>query len=252
MKSKAKETGEQFVNKVKESVSLLAEKFKGWLDSVMEKVKAWAADVKTKAKEAGGEFVKNVVDTVKELPGKMKERLTEAVQKVKDWASELGGKAKEAGQEIVKKVTEELKGLPEKLKQAGKDLVDGLWAGINDKAAWIKEKISGFVGNVTDWIKEFFGINSPSKVMQEEVGVWIPEGMAVGIKKNAKSAISAMKNTAKEITKAATPGESVVSNVMPRNITHNNSLVQNIYTPKAASRLEIYRQTKNLLNFMGG
>jgi phage-related protein len=32
--------------------------------------------------------------------------------------------------------------------------------------------------------KSFFGISSPSKVMRDQVGKWLPEGMAVGIEDN--------------------------------------------------------------------
>ena len=82
----------------------------------------------------------------------------------------------------------------EKIKEIGSNIVEGLWNGINNMASWIKEKIGGFGDSVLGALKDFFGINSPSKLMRDEVGKWIPEGIAVGIDKNAKSVLSSMRN----------------------------------------------------------
>lgn len=50
-----------------------------------------------------------------------------------------------------------------KIRDVGKNLVEGLWNGINDKVSWITEKIKGFGENVLSSIKGIFGIHSPSK-----------------------------------------------------------------------------------------
>lgn len=66
----------------------------------------------------------------------------------------------------------------------GSDIVRGIWDGI--KGAW-----SSLVDNVTNLgqklvnsVKSFFQIGSPSKLFANEVGQWIPEGIAVGIEAN--------------------------------------------------------------------
>ena len=63
----------------------------------------------------------------------------------------------------------------------GKNIVDGIKQGLLN--AWgnlegtIQEKISGIVS----WIKKLLGINSPSRVMADEIGQFIPSGIAQGI-----------------------------------------------------------------------
>lgn len=74
----------------------------------------------------------------------------------------------------------------------GADIVTGLWNGIGDKLSWLKDKLSGFCKNALGAIKSFFGIESPSKVFRDEVGKWIPEGMAVGIDANADAVYDSM------------------------------------------------------------
>lgn len=65
----------------------------------------------------------------------------------------------------------------------GADMVRGVWAGIQGATDWIYDKISGWVGGVLDWIKAKLGIASPSKVMADEVGVWMARGIGVGWEK---------------------------------------------------------------------
>lgn len=81
-----------------------------------------------------------------------------------------------AKQAIINKVTE--------MAEVGANLVKGLWNGIRDKASWLKNKISGWVDDVVGAIKDFFGINSPSRVMRDEIGVFLSKGIAVGFDKD--------------------------------------------------------------------
>ena len=90
-----------------------------------------------------------------------------------------------------------------KIKQIGKDLISGLWNGISDKFSWLTGKIKGFANDVTDKIKGFFGIKSPSRVFRDEVGKQLADGVAVGITANSKNAESAAEKMGKNILDAA-------------------------------------------------
>lgn len=65
--------------------------------------------------------------------------------------------------------------------QIGGDVVSGLWNGISGKAAEIGENIKNFCGDVLNNIKGFFGIASPSTVMNEEVGQMLGQGLGEGL-----------------------------------------------------------------------
>lgn len=63
---------------------------------------------------------------------------------------------------IIKAIIEGLiSGIPNFL-QVGVDMVKGLWDGLLNSLDWLKKKIKGWVGNVLEFIKELFGIHSPS------------------------------------------------------------------------------------------
>lgn len=68
----------------------------------------------------------------------------------------------------------------------GKNLVEGLWSGISSMTSWIGNKISGFVGGVIDVFKKVFGINSPSTLMRDEIGIFLVPGMVDGVVRTGK------------------------------------------------------------------
>ena len=133
----------------------------------------------------------------------------------------------------------------------GKNLVTGLWNGISNSFTWIKNKISGWVGNVMDFIKGLFGIKSPSRVMRDEVGKMLGLGMAEGIEDSRNAVNGAVRKLGDAALGGLSPaggGASASGGVGGRTIIFN----QTNNSPRALSRREIYRQTHNALAFAGG
>lgn len=131
----------------------------------------------------------------------------------------------------------------------GADIVKGLWKGINSVKDWILGKISGFVSSITSGIKSFFGISSPSKVMADEVGKWLPIGLADGIEGNIKPVTDAM-NKLGELTTGTLESKIRVSSIGDMNVqglNNNNGITQHltINSPKELSPSETARQVKN-------
>ena len=56
-----------------------------------------------------------------------------------------------------------------------------VWNGITGAAGWFYDKVSGFFGGIVDKAKGVLGIHSPSRVMRDQVGKWIPAGIGEGI-----------------------------------------------------------------------
>lgn len=83
--------------------------------------------------------------------------------------------------------------------EIGKNLVEGLWNGINNTTDWIVEKVKGFGNSVLSGIKDFFGIKSPSKIFAE-IGKFLVEGLGIGIENNADYAIDAVEELGEETT----------------------------------------------------
>ena len=91
---------------------------------------------------------------------------------------------KQAAKETINIIKNTLKSQLSDFFEIGKNIVRGIWNGISGCSQWIKNKISGWVGNVMDFIKDLFGIQSPSKWAENEVGAMLPPGAARGVEKN--------------------------------------------------------------------
>lgn len=74
----------------------------------------------------------------------------------------------------------------------GEDLVDGIKQGIKNQWERLKDWLGSLCGGLVDTVKNALRIGSPSKVFRDEVGQWIPEGIAVGIDANADSVTDAI------------------------------------------------------------
>ena len=108
---------------------------------------------------------------------------------------------------LVTSAVNKLKELPKKVVSIGGDLVSGLWNGVKDKLNWLKNKLSSFATSVLDGIKSFFGVHSPS-TETAWIGEMLDEGMAKGVKDNAKEPIKAMDQlSSKMLTAASGAGE---------------------------------------------
>lgn len=80
------------------------------------------------------------------------------------------------------------------IKETGKNLVSGIWEGISSRVDWIKNKLTGWVGNVTNFIKKLFGIHSPSRLFKDEIGTNLALGIGEGFGDTMSEVSSDMAN----------------------------------------------------------
>ena len=69
------------------------------------------------------------------------------------------------------------------LYDTGRKVIQGLINGIGGAFKWVKDTIGNLGKNLIGWAKGVLGIHSPSRIFRDEVGKWIPAGMAQGIDK---------------------------------------------------------------------
>jgi hypothetical protein len=134
----------------------------------------------SKAKEVMNAMVAGIVNVVKEIPDKIYNSIIGAVQKVAEWGTAVRNKAVEAMNAVVSGIKSCFDGIADTFAGFGSNMVQGIWNGISGATSWIKNKISGWVGDVTAFLKDLFGIESPSKLMRDEIGVYLAQGIGVG------------------------------------------------------------------------
>lgn len=107
--------------------------------------------------------------------------------------------------EIVKAVPQIITGIVEalgkgvsKMAEVGKNLVKGLWDGIQGLASWLWNKVSGWISSIWDGICDFFGIHSPSREMAW-VGEMLVKGLSGSIEDNGDEAVKAAEAMSEDI-----------------------------------------------------
>ncbi len=222
--SEAKEAASNAWSDAKSKFSSVKDKVVEGFSDLKDKVKTKFNDAKTNAENAWSDaqskfsnVKEKVVSAFSDLGSKVKSKFSTAKTNAESaWAN-----AQSTWKSISDKVANGFSGLGGKLKtkfssaletakqgfskasSIGKDLVEGIWKGISGAYDWITGKIKGWVGNVTDFIKNLFGIKSPSTVMRDEVGRELARGIAVGIEKNTNEATDAMKALAEDVVATA-------------------------------------------------
>ena len=159
---------------------------------------------------------------------------------------------KKAPEIIVSLVTALGEGVIEMAK-AGWELIKGLWEGIKQGAVWLWEKVTGWLSDLWQGIKDFFKVSSPSKEMMW-LGKMLTEGLAEGIEDNASSAIMAAEDMAAGVLSAVNGVDGTeigVNAAVNGSAGYGTTFIQNNYSPKALSRLDIYRYGNNLAAYMG-
>ena len=96
--------------------------------------------------------------------------------------------------EVIEAIVKGIISLAGQMVEAGKELVSGLWEGIKKNWDNLVSSVTELGGKLVDKVKGFFKIGSPSKLFADEIGKWIPEGVAVGIEANADSVNGAVED----------------------------------------------------------
>lgn len=80
------------------------------------------------------------------------------------------------------------------LKDVGKNLLKGLWEGMSGLGTWLWNKVKGMLNGLTDKIKNFFGIHSPSTLFKDEIGENLALGLGEGFTDTMKNVTTDMQN----------------------------------------------------------
>lgn len=79
---------------------------------------------------------------------------------------------------------------------AGIKAAQGVLKGLQSQRAALEREMMRLAGSLVSAIKRALGIRSPSSVMADEVGRWIPEGVAAGVLKHTPKAVAAVRSMA--------------------------------------------------------
>lgn len=231
-----------------------------FLADIVAKVGQWGSNLVQKAAVEIPLFVSRVVAVIQELPGKIWAFFTDVVGKVVTWAGKLVSTAATEIPKFVKSVTDFFGELPGKMLDIGKNIVTGIWNGINGAIGWLHDKISEFCSGLVKGFRDKLKIQSPSRLFADEIGRNIALGIGLGFSEHIPTVLSVMKDmlptrldTFLGIRLGST---SALYNAGPAYAGGTTGsakaettfqFTQNNYSPKAIGSAEAARQTRNLL-----
>ena len=181
MLSSASTAMSNMLSKVVSIVQQLPGKIWTHLTNTVSKVTSWGQQMVSNASTAMNNMLSKVMSIVQQLPGKIWTHLSEAAAKVVSWGTELAGKGKDAASKLFDAVVDGMKSLPDEIRDVGRNIVDGLWSGINSGWNWLKDKVGSLAKSLLRSTEKALDINSPSGAFRDEVGRWIPPGIAEGV-----------------------------------------------------------------------
>ena len=160
-------------NKIKEVCAPVIEFIKSAFILAWENIKAvWDVVVS---------YFKTLWENIKLIFSVVKSILTGDFEGAWEGIKNVFSNVKEFFTSVWDKIKEVFSNVGEWFKNVGKNIVTGIWEGIKGAYNWLKEKITGWAGNVAGWFKNVFKIHSPSKLMRDEVGKYVGQGVGVGI-----------------------------------------------------------------------
>lgn len=181
-----------------------------------------------------GNGIKSMVDFVRNAGTSILNGIKGAIQNLPTLLRDIGRTAmtglsnviqtavvavKNAASSVASAIVNTISSIPGKMLSIGKNIVQGLWNGISDMTGWIIDKIQGFGKSVLGGIKDFFGIKSPSRLMRDEVGKYLAQGVGVGFElnmptddmiKSADAAVQRMRKATASVTGASSKSSRTV------------------------------------------
>lgn len=245
-----------FIESVVTWFTTLPERIGEWLTNTYNKFVEWGAQTVSNGIQTASNFITSVISFISKLPSQIWTWLVNAANKVVEWGINLATKGREAITKMKDAIVTAAATLPSKMMEIGRNIVKGVWDGIQNAKSWFTSQVKSFFSGIVDGVKGALGIASPSKVFAE-IGRYMAEGLGVGwddtfgsVKKGIEDGLQFDGSEIGTTLSTATNGEGT------QNAVGGYNQVVNIYSPEELSPWEVARQTKNatremLLNFKG-
>lgn len=202
MVQKGIEAGSKFISNVVKFIQQLPGKVWTFLSNTISKAITFASRLPAKAQQAGSKFLNNVVRFIQQLPSRVWTFLSNTISKAISFASQFASKGMQAARNFASKIKNGLANLPNQMVTIGKNIIQGIIRGIGNGAGALFNKMKSIASDALNAAKGALGIHSPSRKFADEVGKYIPEGISVGIKLNAKNTLDAIKDFSSSLTGA--------------------------------------------------
>ncbi len=157
----------------------------GAISPAIQNVIQWGSGLVSAGVGAASQFISGVVSRASALPGRIWSAIVGAVSRVASWGSSLASAGMSAASRLVSSVVSGVSSLPSQMVSVGSNIVHGIISGVTSAAGSLLHKMQSLASDALSAAKSALGIKSPSRVFRDQVGQWIPAGIAAGITGNS-------------------------------------------------------------------
>lgn len=199
----AQQAGSQFVGAIVSFFQNLPGQIGAILSTAINAIASWASNMVGQAQQAASNFLNTIATILSQVPGSIASAISGAISAIASWGASMASRARSAMATVKNSIVGTLQSIPGQVASVGRNIVQGLWNGISGAASWLLGKIRGWCSSILKGIKGFFNINSPSRVMRDEVGIMLALGMAQGIEDGETAVLQAQRNLGNKLKKVA-------------------------------------------------
>ena len=171
-------------------------------------------------------IIQGIIQWFQQLPGRIWNWLLQTINNIISWGISMAQKGREGAQNLFNNIVDTIKNLPSRMLELGRNVVEGIWKGITGAGNWIKDKVGNFAKGILDGMKSALGIHSPSTLFRDQVGKFIPQGIAVGIEADTDKALEAINEMSDSIMDEMNKAVAFETNSINANasVKSNNSM----------------------------
>lgn len=153
------------------------------LSQALQRLISWGSQMLSSARSAASNTINGICSFFSQLPGRIATFLSNVISRVASWGGQMAAAGRSAASQLVSAVVNGVASLPGQMASIGSNIVSGIVSGVSGAAGALYSTLSNLASSALAAAKGALGINSPSKVFRDTVGISIPEGISVGIHK---------------------------------------------------------------------
>lgn len=177
-----------------------------------------------KAKSAADKISKTTAAGLASGSGKAKTAGEKMTSEFSKGITSKSGTAKSAGSKVAKSGSAGASSQKSSFVSVGSNLSLGLASGIRSNSGAVSEAAREAVRNAVSAAKAEGGIHSPSRIMKNQVGKWMPLGMAAGIRDNTKD----VENASGEMASASVEATATALGIHSPSKVYKDAIGKNI------------------------
>ena len=229
---------EQFINSLGEVLNNIA----AWLDSLIANIVSFVSELWQNLLDMVSNFGEGISNALEAIGSGIKSLVEEIGNGVGQFLENIGNALGEGIKGVVDKVKQGFSGVLSEVFNIGKDIVMGIVNGIRDGLQWVGENASSIFGGLVDFVKDVFKIGSPSKLFADEVGYWLPLGIAEGFEDGVPDAVDGINKSVDDMMDDVDVKDAKVD------ITTSYTQLQSVLTDSYSLLADAVERTEDRLN----